>query len=209
MLLFKLLKSIPLYSIVYIIEVLCVLCRRMQDWVAERLGGLLVSIRLHVAGFYCFMTCVFGWPIFVYAFPFNVIVVGPAAVYICYFLYSGGSLAGYIVEEAAPSLQLLFQPHNKRLREDAEREMLLIDPGEHVDEDTGRTEDVHELEEILMDAGFASESKIEALLQKLESQNIHSILDMYEMQTSDYKELGISIGDRIRIQRKLNEIFDK
>ena len=181
----------------------------MQEWVAERLDGVLVSIRLHVSGFYCFMACVFGWPVMTYTYPYNCIVVGPAAVYLMFFLYSDSPLAGRIVKQSAPSLQLLFKPHNEELREIAVREMLLLDPGEHVDEETGRSEDVRELEDMLVDSGFVSDFKIKELLSKLAEQNIHSLLDIYELEPDDYKELGVSIGDRIRIQRKLRSIFDK
>jgi len=172
-----------------------------KDWLVDRQAAIYTVARLHVLGLYIF-TCNFVmWPFANYDRSYQIICTAcTLSVWATVFYIVGTSVTDGVFDVLNPSIKLIGKPKNEKIRAIAKADIDLFKSLEK----TGRIS--------RSSSPSASPSKdLETILIELELEHLievfrkeHIEIDMIlHMDHTDFRNLHISIGERVMIQQKL------
>ena len=174
-----------------------------KDWLVDRQAAIFTVARLHVLGLYIF-TCNFVmWPFANYDTSYQILCTAcTLSVWATVFYIVGTSVTDGVFDALNPSIKLIGKPKNEKIRAIAKADIDLFKSLEK----TGR------ISSSSSSSPSASPSKdIETILIELELEHLievfrkeHIEIDMIlHMDHTDFRNLHISIGERVMIQQKL------
>jgi hypothetical protein len=172
-----------------------------KDWLVDRQAAIYTVARLHVLGLYIF-TCNFVmWPFANYDRSYQIICTAcTLSVWATVFYIVGTSVTDGVFDVLNPSIKLIGKPKNEKIRAIAKADIDLFKSLEK----TGRisrsispsASPSKDLETILI------ELELEHLIEVFRKEHIE--IDMIlHMDHTDFRNLHISIGERVMIQQKL------
>jgi hypothetical protein len=184
----------------------CVRCRVFQQWVATRVDGILIFLRLHCLGFYCFVVALLLWPMALYNYPYNLAVALPGLLFLLCFMYTHGPLGGRMLRHASPVTQLSYFPGDHGLREAAERELELMQQLDRGEMPTVTDQAaVAQLRSVLAAAGLEG-VWADTFLARLAAHRVATVGELRQLVPTDYYHMQIAVGDRVRIENVLKKL---
>ena len=178
-----------------------------KDWLVDRQAAIYTVARLHVLGLYIF-TCNFVmWPFANYDTSYQIICTAcTLSVWATVFYIVGTSVTDGVFDALNPSIKLIGKPKNEKIRALAEADIDLfqsLDKNRSSNSSSGNNSNNN--------SSTPSSKNLETFLIELELVHLievfrkeHIEIDMIlHMDHTDFRNLHISIGERVMIQQKL------
>ena len=175
-----------------------------KDWLVDRQAVIYTVARLHILGLYIF-TCNFVmWPFANYDTSYQIICTAcTLSVWTIVFYIVGTSVTDGVFDALNPSIKLIGKPKNEKIRAIAKADIDLFQSLEingrscgSSSSSRGPTRSSKDLETFLL------ELELGHLIEVFRKEHIE--IDMIlHMDHSDFRNLHISIGERVMIQQKL------
>ena len=172
-----------------------------KDWLVDRQAAIYTVARLHVLGLYIF-TCNFVmWPFANYDTSYQIICTAcTLSVWATVFYIVGTSVTDGVFDVLNPSIKLIGKPKNEKIRAIAKADIDLFKSLEKTSRisrsSSPSASPSKDLETILI------ELELEHLIEVFRKEHIE--IDMIlHMDHTDFRNLHISIGERVMIQQRL------
>jgi len=179
------LHAIILFALVEVPSIAC------KEWMSRRESAIYVVGRLHVMGLYLFVLNFFLWPIANYDTFYQIVcTITSLSTWLFVFYFTGTTVTNGIFDSLNPAIKLRGKPKNEEIRRIAESDFKLFKQLERPSLPTN-------VNEFLIDLNLFHLKPI------FEEANIDMHL-LQHLDHTDYRNMKISIGERIIIQQAIH-----
>jgi len=160
-----------------------------KHWLVQRQELVYFTARLDISGIFIFALCLYFWPLSQYdTFYQYICIFTNLVVWIIAMLVMGNTITSGPLDSLNPTIKIKSKPNNKMIRGIIQRDSLLFKP-------YLTQYELKSIHEVLIGL------KLSHLIKIFDKQYISSMQSLIHLDHDDYRELGITIGERILIQQ--------
>lgn len=160
-----------------------------NQWLVQRQELIYFTARLDVSGLFIFALCPYVWALSHYDIFYQYICICTSlCVWIIVMYIMGTTITSGPLDTLNPTIKIISKPNSQDIHDQIQRDALLFKP--YITQ-----YQLKSINQVLIDL------KLSHLIQVFEREYISSMHMIIHLDHDDYRELGITIGERILIQQ--------
>lgn len=171
----------------------------------------------HVAGFYLYLIAITAWPFLAYDDFISGVIGSGVSVFILGAFAVRGGILDYVGKELDPLLESCKSLHtSEQLKGKALEEVHLI--GKTINQHLAQQQSLDDLDSmkqaddnvrISAEMFLQTVELSEKYLEKFTRENVETLADIMSLNDGDYLQLNVTIGDKLKIRRKVADLTEK